>query len=190
VEFTSVTTSLYLLKASRPVFSFLLVQNPSGYHPESCNDLEPKGTTTLHYVLVCAIGIVHESTNDSNYMRYVWPRCDHSVHQWANSPCVWYRFHMVPLWIGCRQSFHDSQGLADNSVVADRAECMLNRSKIRQMEWAWDKYNCRECRFRVIFILRIWCVRLRSFIANFSSICRQSSTSSPICRSESSISST
>jgi hypothetical protein len=35
-----------LLKASRPVFSSLLVQSLGGYHPESCNDLEPKGTTT------------------------------------------------------------------------------------------------------------------------------------------------
>jgi hypothetical protein len=45
VGFTSVITSLYLLKASRLVFSSLLVQNLGGYHPESCNDLEPKGTT-------------------------------------------------------------------------------------------------------------------------------------------------
>jgi hypothetical protein len=42
-------------------------------------------------------------------------------------------FIWSPSGPGVGQSFRDSRTLAGSGVVADRAECMLNRSKIRRI---------------------------------------------------------
>jgi hypothetical protein len=42
-------------------------------------------------------------------------------------------FIWSPSGPGVEQSFLDSRRLAGSGVVADRAECMLNRSNIRRM---------------------------------------------------------
>ena len=86
-------------------------------------------------------------------------------------------------------SFLDSYRLATCSVEADLALSRLKYSKILRIYLDYDRYNYHGLRFHVIFILRLWCAKPRSFIVNLNHSCCLSLVSSIAFKPKTNISS-
>ena len=144
----------------------------------------------LNCVPMRSAGIVQESNDDSYGVRDIRPCRNHRVHQRAYCRCIWYRLHIFPLRTGCR-----AVSLRQSKMNGEWGRSRLGRLHVEAFQDTSDVVGLRQEQLSLSAIPTnlhskdVPC-RTEVHMANFNRSFRTSTVSSPVCRPESSMSST